>query len=792
MSDWTRSDAEAAMEEFSAARPIVSRGLVLGLWRYWLDTGAGQLFRRAENDVALLQHARAHGASIPASFNGLLREHAELFRPLFPEPVVWGPRANLTLGSGSAPDSRIMSVWVYRDHGMPSGILIIGDGLPELREQLLPAAFLTSLSMGTLDSDLVGAGAIRLQLPVTGRPQLTLPILPLGAHPGFLPGEVPKTASEALRRLVRDLREIADETGLLQMHQVDVASEQRLYSQLSERARSASRPMLWIPPEAEVAAIMPRLRIPSGQVLRLRLSGDLLATAEYGRLEKLYRRRTIDQIKTDLMLGRDNHLKEAERLDHEQEAYEDTPVENRAEMWGATVPVNYMFDHDADVSIRYAYPKAIPAATFYLEVVPVVARRRRTIAEYYNAVVTSFDAADASPEAPIRRLAAGRFLDLAARHRELEGSPALVAAFATWNEQVRPMLALEWRRALRQAGIAVEDAFSASTIMHTVQGRGTHGMELIMIPHTVIQPGHTAVLFDPERAVMVVRDAASAARAAPSQRLSTAEVEERWAALKEAAIGADETQFDAALLAALRDAPADIVARILRTLTTTTVDPAPLAEFEEQLPEALRRVRAVRSLQVAATAMGNWATQTARAALMELREVPGPLRARAALLEVVLEFFEAGGDPKADAKNIASGYGNGINQRVLDAVTRASAADPAFTEQWIGLLGKVELPAAAGRLLYNLPSPDESLGEGRMLAAYLSWMGVEAARLARTVQQAADSLSEDGEPHELALAKLGRALEETFTDELAGAARDTAVELMAILTQQQARGMGGS
>jgi hypothetical protein len=790
MSDWTPDYTEAAMEEFGASRPTVSRKLVLGLWQYWLDTGAERLFRHADDDVALIQHARAYGAHIPSTFNGLLREHAGLFGPLFPEPLVWGPRANLTLSGGSAPDSRIMSVWVYRDHGEPSGVLIIGDGLPELREQLLPEAFLTSLTIGTLDSDLVGAGAIRLELPLAGRPQLTLPLLPLGAHPGFLPGEVPRTAREALRRFVRDLRQIADRTGLLQLHQIEVSGVQDLYAQLSERARSGSRPVLWVPPEAEVAALMPRFLIPSGQVLRLRLSGDLLTTAEYSRLEKLYRRRTIDQIKADLMLGRDNHVKEAERLDHQHEAYKDTPLENRAEMWGGTVLVSHMFDHDADVSIRYAYPKTIDADDFYLRVVPVVAGRRRTIAEYYDAVVDSLDAADASPDAPIRRLAAGRFLDAAVRHRGLDGSPALVAAFAAWSDQVRPMLALEWRRTLRQAGIAVEDAFSASTIMHTVQGRGTHGMELMMIPHTVIQPGRSAVLFDPERAVMVVRDAASDARAAAS-RISAAEIEERWSALEEAAAG-DQTEFDAALLAALRDAPQDIVARMLRTLTTSPVDPQPLADLEGQLPEAQRRFRVARLLHAAATTMGNGATQTARAALRELRDAPVPLRVRAALLEAVLEFFEAGGNPKTDAQNIASGYGAGANQRVLDATRRASATDEEFTMQWMSLLGKVELSSAAGRLLFKLPSLSESLGDGRMLAAYLSRMGVESARLARMVQQAANSLSEDGEPHELALAKLGRALEETFTDEFVGGSRDTAVELMAILTQQEARGMGGS
>jgi hypothetical protein len=307
----------------------------------------------------------------------------------------------------------------------------------------------------------------------------------------------------------------------------------------------------------------------------------------------------------------------------------------------------------------------------------------------------------------------------------------------------------------------------------------------------VIEPGRSAVLFDPERGVMVVRDAASEARAAPSRQVSAAQVEEHWAAVEEAA-GRSETEFDAALLAALREAPQEIIARILRTLTMSAVDPQPLADFEGLLPEALRRVRPARLLHSAATTMGNWGTQTARAELTELRDASEPWRVRAALLEVVLEFFEAGGNPKTDAQNIAAGYGNGVNQRVLDATARAAAADPLYTEQWMGLLGKVELSSAAGRLLYNIPTPSESFGNDKMLAAYLSRMGAESARMARMMQQAADSLSEDGEPHELALAKLGRALEDSFTDEFAGASRSTAAELMAILTQQQTRGMGGA
>src|SRR4029079_19290179 len=116
----------------------------------------------------------------------------------------------------------ILDVWIYRDGTLPSGVLIVGDGLPEIRAKVLPAAFLASLSMGTLDSDMLNTGVIRVELPLTGRPVLKIPVSLIGAHTGFLPAEVPETARDALQRFVRELRDLAAATGLIRLHEADV------------------------------------------------------------------------------------------------------------------------------------------------------------------------------------------------------------------------------------------------------------------------------------------------------------------------------------------------------------------------------------------------------------------------------------------------------------------------------------------------------------------------------------------------------------------------------------------
>src|SRR6266545_3847845 len=130
---------EVAMHEFREREPrsAVPRNLALLLWQYWrAECPDRSLLDDAEEDLALLLHAQAHGAWIPRAgernYHGrLLADHKQLFAPPPPEPssLAWGPRANLAPEAGAAMDSPIMDAWVFEDGQSLGKVLIIGQGL---------------------------------------------------------------------------------------------------------------------------------------------------------------------------------------------------------------------------------------------------------------------------------------------------------------------------------------------------------------------------------------------------------------------------------------------------------------------------------------------------------------------------------------------------------------------------------------------------------------------------------------------------------------------------------------
>lgn len=801
--DWSEAEAEVAKDEFCACRPVVSRSLALGLWRYWQATAPDSLlFTDPAQNVALLLHAQAYGASIPHPgdrhpLGQLLLDQEELFDPVAPAPLAWGPRANLSQAGWPAVESPVMDAWIYRDGVLPSGVLIVGDGLPDIREQLLPAAFLVSLGMGTLDTDMVNNGVIRVDLQLAGRPSLKIPVNLLGAHPGYLPDDVPEDARQALHRFVRMLRYLADSTGLIRLHEADVDAPAKLHDAVLDRVLSAERnpsPVLWAPglststptTGTDAAALLPYAEIPSGAALQMSLSGDLLSTAAYRGLERIYRRATIDRIKTDVMLRRDFNTREAERLDLDHEAYKSAPRENRRAIWGTTVLLDRRYDPHVDRTVT-TEPRTEDAERYYLHNVPRIAQNHRNNAILMGQILDSIVAAEERHDSPVRRLAAGRLLDAAVRGCDILDNPPLAAAFEAWSGQVRPMLWLEWRSYLAEARIDPADVFTRNSVILTGQADGDHGRELHMVPYNVVHQQRTAALIDKRRRrVTVYYDAARTARAVETAAEPSL-ADDRWRRVEELATprGSTDEDADIAVTEALAADPVAGLTRILEVLTDATGD-AGLEAFDTALGRALDATTRLRALRRAATALSRWAPQTARTQLAMVGTENPELGLRAALMEAALEYLAAGGDPR-QASELAAGIGAGGHERVTAALHRARELNSEYTTQWLGVLNTVDFSAALGRLQHGLPSLEDLLTNDNEFAAWTSRVGVEAARLARSIEQAADSLDEDGEPVAVALAKLGMALEESFLDEFAGANRDAAHELMAILTGTERR-----
>jgi len=799
--DWNAADVQAAKELFLADGPAARKGPAALLWQYWSATGPGvSLFDDPERDLALLLHARAYGVTDVGEgdlspFGDLFRERRGEYAPLTPQAPVFGARTNLSLTMCAALDSPIMDVWVYEENSAPSLVLIFGTGLPQIRERIIADAFMTSVQLGTFDSDMVGTGIIRIESGSAARPPRRVPMRVVGRAGPLLPP--PSTAGHVLQGFVARLRQLAGSTGLIRFHVADDAAHARVLAAIDDRINRApgEPPMMWAPgagddrPEA-APVLMPVLTLPQGRTLELPLSMDLLSEPAYQALAQEYQGATLDRMVDDAQTRYAYHAAETKRLRDDHEAYKATPVRDRVAMWGAKVTVSYFFDFDAHRAIRLPFPEDIDAEPFYLIHVPKQAERHEQAATSMQQILDDVRAATASPEAPIPSLIAGSLLDAAMRGRRPVGTQAFAMAFDAWADRVRPMLCFEWRRALRAQGIDPGHVFTSHGVVRTYFAQD--GETLLQVPFTVMDQQHSAALFDLDHRVVVIRDPSDCAAEAPA--VSPPEADEGWAGFVSLAERRDValTDFEAEFMARMRAAPVETITRSLEILSGQGMDQlaaatAEVANIEGMVGAAQAELAVSYGMRHAWTALGVAAFHTVHTQLAALRDSPGRLGAQVALTEAVAVYLISfAGDKDAAYRCFSRPEASGLQPRFEAAVRRAKQRDRAYTEEWIGLLDprkKLDFGRVMGRLQLDLPGP-ETLPDRQQRAVLLARTGAEAARLARQLEHAAEELSDSGESFAAAFAKLGLALEDVLLADFAGGSRIGAIGLLQILTGQ--------
>ena len=837
---------------FQKIRPCVPANLALELWYAWQQLQPNSRFLTTEeDDLALILHAQAHGARVPSvgadTYEGrLLGRFRKSYLPLVPPPLPWGPRANLAANVGVALDSPVMDVWVFRDNQtLPTLLLIIGEGRPEIREQVLPAVFMATIQIGTMDTDHVNIGALRVEFPVQGRPRAwDLPVTVLDPFRTHVPmGTAEQTGREPLHDLVKDLQDLERRTGLVRVHFTSYDEYSGLFQRFQELAHDVvpdGSAVIWAP-AAQAAGgevkpgvdLLPYFRIPSGTRLRLAFSGDLLASPAYEELERTFRLATMERVKADIQIRLDYHTREERRLTRELSEYEATDPAERLAKYGPTVTIHFRYDDELGVAIRFSQPKEVPTAEFYSEEVPGQIESHRSWMARLERQAKSIENADASPTSPVRRLAISRFLDAAMRNRRPDESEPLAAAFAAWYAQVQPMLCLEWRHFLERQSIEPAHVLTGHTIFHTWVDQPKSGQwQLLSAPSSVVDREHSAVLFDPDHSVLQVVDPTDGATITTG---GESDAEAKLAALRQLADEPATTQdaFDAALLEALQQAPEQVTRWLLGALTTgavadidsstkaddlvkttATAEDEPAAAFENDLYPAVEAASLNRKMRQAITAHQVDAIQSARAYLGFLDGQSGERGARVKLLLAAIEYVITGRDikdapgilisllPEADIESQqllpTSRPGVAELDHCAAALREAHRRDAAYTRQWLTRLTISGLVRGIGLLIRDLPEfVDSDAGSeqkasqrtggsnARLRAILNTRIAAETARIARELEQATTKLAHDGEPIPTTLAKIGLQLEDTFLAEFAGGPRTSASDLLEALIGQE-------
>ncbi|MGW5640843.1 hypothetical protein ACWEWQ_39960, partial [Streptomyces sp. NPDC003832] len=262
-----------------------------------------------------------------------------------------------------------------------------------------------------------------------------------------------------------------------------------------------------------------------------------------------------------------------------------------------------------------------------------------------------------------------------------------------------------------------------------------------------------------------------------------------WAELVGLAGRADcvEETFDSAFLRALRARPRDVVRRMVEELCPSPPDPGEAAMIDDLLGRAVRAASLTEGMSRALAAMRGKAFLTARQCLDDVRGEPR-WEARAWLLRAVVECT-ADEIPPQDIPGLLGGRLPGLPLDADRALDEAAELDQEYTTRWLAVLPDHDLDIGVRRLFHGLP-PIRSMcreqgreqGGEREFAVWLFRHAVESARLARQLEEAGEELAEDHEAVDVALAKLGKAVEAILTGPFVGGMRGEAQDLFAMLT----------
>jgi hypothetical protein len=204
--------------------------------------------------------------------------------------------------------------------------------------------------------------------------------------------------------------------------------------------------------------------------------------------------------------------------------------------------------------------------------------------------------------------------------------------------------------------------------------------------------------------------------------------------------------------------------------------------MQEKLAIAIHKTDVTRKIHHALRAIGVMAYQTAREALPIEKDF-GQWTARVCLIRALVECRVYGYLPQEFLPDAFHRRRLITPISLQSALDQAESADPDFVKDWIENLHQHpdDFNRAVGQLLRGLPE-GEKVCTAEEYAILMARSAIEAARLARELEQATDLLSDDHEMITHAFAKLGQALEDALLADFAASSQGDLIDLIEVLT----------
>lgn len=816
--------------------PINRRLVLVFVDRWRLVDKDSPPFSNPVHNVAVLLYARAYGLKrdeLPEQ-SQYLEQYQDLYAPLFPEPAGWGTRACMSQHVLASPDSPVLQVWVFKQRGITTRLLIAGRGLAEFRETLLSNALLTSLRVQASHRDLLNDGLIWIERSAETDRVLDIELPAQGAD---APLSNPETADVALGQLVQWLTQLSQETGFVSIHEADLQEIDNLQDRIRNFAGSAietDQPILWAPGAGsemdgdelvypQAVWRLPREKDGRVEPLKFELSIDLLDTQPWMDLRKAYQDETNERVALDIQLRLELYKRHLQTLVEQKKQWDSANEPVRLERWGPTITLNQEFDEKTGLFIWLPKPDIKSTKEYFEANVPRLINLYSEWAEKMEKMDRDLETATKRLDQPFKRLITTRLFDAALRGLNIEDTSIYIQKlYQSWAKPMADLLQFLLRNRIRQLNAQAEDLSTRRTVfaLELYVKKGSPDLVKIeIVPYMLLDARRSVILLDPARRFLVVKDASDFPRLA-LQPTEDIPVERLWNASSD---GISSEQLAEMLRKAIIADPTGVISRVIDRLKPP-IDDRGLAQESNEVfrlyNEFANSFQLSRLINLATNAMNAWAIITVRTSLEAARRaLPGLIppwqSARQARqmefgennilanipnineLECRLYLIQAVGE----CESIGFDRGKALDSHqylpsifrvpptashpeIHQALEAAYRADPAYTQKWIKSLRENDTKFAYSSLMRDLPT-EEELVTPKQHSAIMIMDALRLVEIARKFRQAAASLNSRQESRAQALVKLGPSLAELLEVYPGNVVHNEALDLLEILSRRR-------
>jgi hypothetical protein len=795
--DWSEADVAYLCQRFSAycdsEETTLDQLLVKRLWRYWfLLHGDQPLMDDPCHNIALMLNAAVLGEFVPPAgytdfFARYRQAHAELEQSLSPPQLSWGPRATMNTVSGPTLDSAVVHVSVSRSDGVIHEILVTGEGLPELRQEILPGMLSCMLRVQAGDLDMLNVDAYRIVAPTGKQDLLELPgIATLGSGLTRPPNDE-QTAAAALSESVRKLLLLQNQTEMVVVHECDATKKQDFDASLRNYAKEAheNQQVTVIAKEDpgldDVITFAPYYSIAQRpSPLRLMLDPAVIQLSSFEQLLEAFTYCTVERIAAAGRVRQETYEERVVQLRMRQERWRAASERTRKEAWPEFLWLSERFNRETG-TITQIKPIKVTTSEYMEEFVPSLIEQFEDWAKQMRRIVSDITEATSRSDTPIRRLAASRFLDAALRDRgHLIDDLSTRRCFDRWSAQVAPLIRFNWNKLLRARGIDPQSVFTRNTVFHTrFQVDEMHNLiGLVMQPLAMISPTTCLLTFDHRQPAVIIRSPHDYALA--GNEAAHLDANQLWQDLKHltAENEADPEEFSTRVRSVLSKAPFELLPKLIREIESmeehSKDSHLDLENLELKRTELVKKVRIAEFPSKMTTMLNHRAFHSARKLIAEIR-IEDKFKVRLLLWQALVECLAQGEDPNeympefiGDQRKYSWRRTNDGSEEIAQLLAEAQLRDSSFVQEWLERFRNSETSQPAVDLLQrDWPRLGDliSTPQDQTLADFFT--AIESVALAKQLEKAATGISAAGESTATLLSKVGQPLEDLLLTDFA-------------------------